>query len=233
MTFILFSAEDIMFKILLAEDDKNLRNALLQSIKNDGFMVVGAENGKEAYELFLSDHFDLIVTDIMMPMMDGNELTKKIKSENANLPVLMLTALESIDDKEKGFTSGADDYLVKPFALKELILRIKALLRRYENTYENKIEMQHTYLNFNTLETIVNGENVELTKKEFLLLFKLLSNPNIIFSREQLMNEIWGYECSSFDRTVDTHIKVLREKVASKDFEILTVRGLGYKVRLK
>jgi DNA-binding response OmpR family regulator len=222
-----------MFKILLAEDDRNLRNALVQSIKSNGYEVIGAENGKEAFDKFLTEHFDLVVTDIMMPVMDGNELTCKIKNENPNTPILMLTALESIDDKEKGFGSGADDYLVKPFALKELLLRIKALLRRYESTFENKIELAHTKLDYNTFALEINGKEIELTKKEFLLLFKLLSNPNIIFSREQLMNEIWGYECSSFDRTVDTHIKVLREKVESPDFEIVTVRGLGYKARLK
>jgi DNA-binding response OmpR family regulator len=222
-----------MFKILLAEDDRNLRNALVQSIKSNGYEVIGAENGKEAFDKFLTEHFDLVVTDIMMPVMDGNELTSKIKNENPNTPILMLTALESIDDKEKGFGSGADDYLVKPFALKELLLRIKALLRRYESTFENKIEFAHTKLDYNTFALEINGKEIELTKKEFLLLFKLLSNPNVIFSREHLMNEIWGYECSSFDRTVDTHIKVLREKVESPDFEIVTVRGLGYKASLK
>ena len=222
-----------MFKILIAEDDDNLRNALLQSVGNEGYKVKGAHNGKVALDMFFAEHFDLVVTDVMMPLMDGNELTSKIKKGNFNTPILMLTALENIDDKEKGFNSGADDYLSKPFALKELLLRIKALLRRYENSFENEIIFEHTKLNYKTLTIEINNKKIELSKKEFLLLFKLLSKPNIIFSREQLMNEIWGYECSSFDRTVDTHIKVLREKIASEDFEIVTIRGIGYKARLK
>lgn len=155
-----------------------------------------------------------------------------IRSPPLDTPVLMLTALESIDDKERGFHAGADDYLVKPFVLKELTLRAKALLRRYHAVSESKIVLPHTELNFPTKTAVINGKNVALTKKEFLLLFKLLSNPNIIFSREHLLDEIWGFDSESTDRTVDTHIKWLRDTAENEDFRIVTVRGLGYKAVL-
>ncbi|MGN0695665.1 MAG: response regulator transcription factor [Oscillospiraceae bacterium] len=222
-----------MFHILLAEDDTNLRNALSKALNNAGYTVSEAADGREAYDKFCRRQFDLVITDIMMPVMDGNELTSAIRDISADIPVLMLTALEAIDDKERGFNAGADDYLVKPFALKELVLRVKALLRRYGAVSENKIVLPHTELNYNTNTVIINGQGVELTKKEFMLLFKLLSNPNIIFSREQLMDEIWGYDSDSGDRTIDTHIKCLRSKTENEDFKIVTVRGLGYKAVLQ
>lgn len=221
-----------MFHILLAEDDSNLCNVLEKKLNSIGYTVVAVADGKTAYERFCSERFDLVITDIMMPLMDGNELTAAIRKLSADTPILMLTALETIDDKERGFNVGADDYLVKPFVLRELGLRIKALLRRYKAVSEDKIVLPHTELNFNTNTAVINGKNVELTKKEFLLLFKLLSNPNIIFSREQLIDEIWGYDSESYDRTVDTHIKWLRDKVENEDFKIVTVRGLGYKAVL-
>ncbi|MGN1346046.1 MAG: response regulator transcription factor, partial [Eubacteriales bacterium] len=176
-----------MFHILLAEDDTNLQNALSKSLQNAGYTVVSAADGKNAYDKFCAERFDLVITDIMMPYMDGNKLTAEIRKISSEIPILMLTALETIDDKEKGFNAGADDYLVKPFALKELVLRVKALLRRYNAVSENKIVLPHTELNYNTNTVLINGQRIELTKKEFLLLFKLLSAPNIIFSREQLL----------------------------------------------
>ena len=221
-----------MFKILIAEDDDNLRNILEITLSKEGYSVVAVVNGQLAYDEFCNSKIDLIVTDIMMPKMDGNELTAKVRTLKPDVPILMLTALETLDDKKKGFGSGADDYLTKPFDLQELLLRIKALLRRYGEVYENKIVLPHTELNYQTNTVILNGNDIELTKKEFLLLFKLLSHPNYIFSREQLMNDIWGYESNSADRTVDTHIKLLRNKVDSSDFKIVTIRGLGYKAVL-
>lgn len=221
-----------MFHILFAEDDMNLRNVVTKTLCNSGYTVVAVADGKAAYESFCSEQFDLVITDIMMPYMDGNQLTAEIRKISEDTPILMLTALDAIDDKEKGFNSGADDYLVKPFELKELVLRAKALMRRYNAVSENKIILPHTELNYNTNTALINGQSTELTKKEFLLLFKLLSNPNIIFSREQLINEIWGYDSDSGDRTVDTHIKWLRDKAENDDFKIVTVRGLGYKVIL-
>lgn len=221
-----------MFHILFAEDDTNLRNVVEKTLCSAGYTVVAVPDGEKAYEKFCEERFDLVITDIMMPYMDGDQLTAEIRKLSEDIPILMLTALETIDDKERGFNSGADDYLVKPFALKELVLRVKALMRRYNAVSENKIVLPHTVLNYNTNTVLINGQPVELTKKEFLLLFKLLSNPNIIFSREQLINEIWGYDSESGDRTVDTHIKWLRDKTENADFKIVTVRGLGYKVVL-
>lgn len=222
-----------MFKILIAEDDKNLRNIVASTLEKEQFTVLTAKNGKEAITLLDTEKADLVITDVMMPVMDGNELCAELRKAAPDLPILMLTALETLDDKEKGFNAGADDYLTKPFALKELLLRIKALLRRYAAAYENKIVLPHTVLDYGTLSVTVDGEHKELTKKEFLLLFKLLSNPNMIFSREQLMDDIWGYDSDSTDRTVDTHIKWLRDKVDTADFKIITVRGLGYKAVLQ
>lgn len=222
-----------MFKILIAEDDKNLRNILVSTLQKENYTVVAAENGETALESFCNEKIDLVVTDVMMPIMDGNELCAELRKIAPEIPVLMLTALETLDDKEKGFDAGADDYLTKPFALKELLLRIKALLRRYGAVYENKVVLPHTELDFAANTAIINGKKTELTKKEFLLLFKLLSNPNMIYSREQLMNEIWGYDSESSDRTVDTHIKWLRDKTENEDFKIVTVRGLGYKAVLQ
>lgn len=222
-----------MFKILVAEDDKNLRNILVATLSKENYTVLAAENGKTAFSLFCSEKVDLVVTDVMMPVMDGNELCAAVRKLMPEVPVLMLTALETIDDKERGFNSGADDYLTKPFALKELLLRIRALLRRYGEVHENMIVLPHTQLDYSSNTAIINGKQISLTKKEFLLLFKLLSNPNVIFSREQLMDDIWGYNSESADRTVDTHIKWLRDKAESEDFKIITVRGLGYKAELQ
>lgn len=218
-----------MFQILVAEDDNNLRNIVAATLKKEGYSVMGVENGQIAIDKFFENKYDLVITDVMMPVMDGNELTAELRKIAPDVPILMLTALETLDDKERGFDAGADDYLTKPFALKELLLRIKALLRRYGEVNENRIVLPHTELNYNTLTAIVNGVQVDLKKKEFLLLFKLLSSPNIIFTREQLMDEIWGYESESADRTVDVHIKWLRDKTENEDFKIITVRGIGYK----
>ena len=221
-----------MFKILLAEDEVNLNKILTSQLKKEGYIVYSALNGREAYEMLLSESVDLVITDVMMPYMDGNELTKKIREISADIPVLMLTALEALHDKEKGFNSGADDYLTKPFALKELLLRVKALLRRYKKATEGKLVFQSTVLDYSAMSLVVNGEEVSLSKKEFQILFLLLSSPNMIFSREQILQEIWGVDSDSNDRTIDTHITWIRGKVHSPDFEIVTVRGLGYKAVL-
>lgn len=222
-----------MFTVLIAEDETNLRNAIAVALRNEGFKVVECYDGKNALEAFYNGHIDLVITDIMMPRLDGNALASKIRTLNKNIPILMLTALETIEDKEKGFNSGTDDYIVKPFLMKEMIMRVKALLRRYKINTELKITLKNTVLDYNALTLKIDNVPVELTKKEFLLLFKLLSQPDVLFSREQILNEIWGYESDSSDRTVDTHISRLREKTAGVDFEIVTVWGLGYKAVLK
>ena len=222
-----------MLKIIIAEDEAHLRAAIAKTLRNDGFSVTECSDGEAALEAYYKEHTDLIITDIMMPRMNGNRLAAEIRKANKDIPILMLTALEAIDDKEKGFNSGADDYLVKPVHMKELCMRVRALLRRYKINSENKIELPHTLLDFNSQSLTVDGKRIELNKKEFQLLFKFLSNPNVIFGREKLLDEIWGFESESNDRTVDTHISRLRERAASRDYEIITVWGLGYKAVLK
>jgi len=222
-----------MFNVLIAEDEPYLRAALSKGLQNYGYTVFECFDGKDALETFNNKHIDIIVTDVMMPRLDGNQLSAEIRKVNKDIPILMLTALKSIDDKEKGFLNGTDDYLVKPVHIKELCMRVKALLRRYKINSENKIELKNTLIDFNSQTLKINGQNVELNKKEFLLLFRLLSNPDKIFSREKLLDEIWGYTSDSSDRTVDTHISWLRDKAASPDYEISTVWGLGYKAVLK
>jgi len=221
-----------MLKILIAEDEAHLRAAMAKTLRNDGFSVIECGDGEDALYAYYAEHVDLVITDIMMPRMDGNKLSKEIRRSNKDIPILMLTALETIGDKEKGFNSGTDDYLVKPIHMKELCMRVRALLRRYKINSENKIELPHTLLDFASQSLTINGKPVELNKKEFQLLFKLLASPNVILSREQLLNEIWGFDNESNDRTVDTHIRWLREKAASPDYEICTVWGLGYKAVL-
>ena len=222
-----------MIKILIIEDEYNIRKLFSKYLSNQGYETIEAEDGQKAVQIFEKEHIDLIITDVMMPIMDGITLTNKIRISHPELPILMLTALDSFEDKEKGFISGADDYMVKPIDLNEMLLRIKALLRRYQIVSSNKIELKNLTLDYQSGECILNGHFIELTRKEFLLIFKLLSSPNKIYTREQLMNEIWGFDSESYDRTIDTHIKRLREHIPSDDFEIVTVRGLGYKAVVK
>lgn len=222
-----------MIKILVVEDDINLRKVIAKFLIQQGYEVSEAENGQAAITLFEHTPFNLLITDIMMPTMDGLTLTSQIRSRAANLPILMLTALEDYQSRESGYLCGTDDYMVKPIHLKEMGLRIKALLKRYQIAQESKIELKQISLDEKEMTCVVKGQLVALTTKEFKLLFKLLSYPNTIFTREQLMNDIWGFDSESYDRTVDTHIKRIREQVSTDDFEIVTVRGLGYKAVLK
>jgi len=222
-----------MTKILLCEDDAHIRKLIVTYLSSQGFNVLESDNGMSAWSIFQNEKIDVVITDLMMPKMDGFSLTQKIRSSQKDVPILILSALESMEDKEKGFISGTDDYMVKPIDLKELLMRLKALIRRYKIIMEDKITLKNLLLDQANNLCMVSGISVELTKKEHQLLFKLLSYPNIIFTREQLMNDIWGYDSQSYDRTVDTHIKRLRDLVNCDDFEIITVRGLGYKAVLK
>lgn len=222
-----------MLKILVAEDNIHIRKLICKNLELNGYQAVSAEDGDMAYNIFLNEHIDLVVTDIMMPKTDGITLAKEIRDINSEIPIIMLTALDSFTDKEKGFSSGADDYIVKPIDMKELILRIKAHLRRYKIISENFFKHEDVYLDFNELTCLIDNKAVELTTKEFLLLYKLSASNGRIFTREQLMNEIWGFDSDSYERTVDTHIKKIRNKIKTKHLEIVTVRGLGYKVVLK
>ncbi len=221
-----------MLKILVVEDNHHILKLICKNLEINGYQTIPAENGEIAFDIFMNEHIDLVVTDIMMPKTDGITLAKEIRDMNTEIPIIMLTALDSFADKEKGFTSGADDYIVKPVDMKELVLRIKAHLRRYKIISENFLKHKDVYLDFGEQKCLINSKEVELTTKEFLLLYKLSSSNGRIFTREQLMNEIWGFDSESYERTVDTHIKRLREKIITKDFEIITVRGLGYKVVL-
>lgn len=221
-----------MLKILIVEDDRFLRDIIEKNLTKNGYDCVQAENGKIGLDIFENNHIDLIITDIMMPVMDGNQFVKLVRYQNEEIPIIMLTALDAFLDKERGFTSGTDDYLVKPINMQELILRVKALLRRSKINSEHKLIHKDITLEHASKVCLVNNEPVNLTVKEFELLFKLLSSPNQIFTRDQLMDEIWGYDSESYTRTVDTHIKRIREKVQSSSFEIKTVRGLGYKAVL-
>ena len=219
-----------MFKILVVEDNKNLLVLMRSRLEHSGYEVLRAENGQEALSVLESFQVDLIISDIMMPHMDGFELIESLREANLNMPILIVTAKEGFEDKERGFRLGTDDYMVKPIDMNEMILRVAALLRRAQINNEHKIVIGEVVLDYNTLT--VSGPNflVELPKKEFLLLFKLLSYPKQIFTREQLMSEIWGMDSDSDERTVDGHIKKLRKKFEERpEFKIVTIRGLGYK----
>lgn len=222
-----------MFNILLAEDEIALRKLIKLNLEKRGFSVYECGNGQEALTLLENKDTDLIITDIMMPVIDGNALTQTVKSKNADLPVIMLTALSTIDDKKKSFEGGADDYLTKPVDYDELELRIRALLRRYGRVSKQKIQAGNTELHFPTKTLKIDSVIIDTAKKEFLLLFTLLSSKGRIFSRAQLLDEIWGMDSESLERTVDVHINKLREKIVNSDVEIISVRGLGYKAELK
>lgn len=219
-----------MFRILVVEDDKNLQRLMEAVLKQNGYQVLCAANGEEALELMDHHHIDLMISDIMMPEMDGYELTDSLRRADYQLPILMVTAKESMEDKKRGFMSGTDDYMVKPIDMDEMLLRVAALLRRARIMNEHRITIGKTVLDYDTLTVSRNGQQMTLPNKEFSLLFKLLSYPRQIFTRQQLMDEIWGLEAESDERTVDVHVKRLRERFSEwPDFQILTVRGLGYK----
>ncbi len=223
-----------MFNILITEDDKNLQRLMEAVLKREGYQVLKAEDGEEALRILDKEHVDLLITDIMMPRLDGYRLTDALRGAKYDLPILMITAKESMGDKKKGFTLGADDYMVKPVDMDEMMLRVKALLRRSKIQSERKLNYGSIGLDWDRLALEENGKITELPKKEFHLLFKLLSYPGKIFTRQQLMDEIWGLEAESDERTIDVHIKRLRSRIENiKEFEILTVRGLGYKAEKK
>jgi len=219
-----------MVKILVAEDDSNARKLMCAILKREGFEVFQAENGLEALDVMEKQHIDLAVLDLMMPKMDGYELTKELRGSWPNMPILMLTAKQEPVDKHKGFLVGCDDYMTKPADKEEMIFRIKALLRRSKIASDRKIIIGDVVLDYDSLSISRNGEKADLPQKEFQLLFKLLSSPNTIFTRMQLMDEIWGVDSDTTAHTLNVHINRLRERLHEwKEFEIVTVRGLGYK----
>lgn len=219
-----------MFNILVVEDDMRLNKLFCTVLTRNGYRAIPAEDGEKALEILESEYIDLIISDIMMPNLDGYELTKALRGAEYNMPVLMISAKESFEDKEKGFLVGTDDYMVKPINVNEMILRVGALLRRAKIVNDRKMEFNNTILDYDSLTIITNNVEALLPQKEFLLLFKLLSYPNKIFTRQQLMDELWGMDTESDERTVDVHINRLRERFKTcEDFQIITVRGLGYK----
>lgn len=219
-----------MFNILVAEDDKNTRLLLKAVLEAEKYTVFTASDGAEALEVMDREHIDLCVLDVMMPRMDGYEFTRTLREGNSTLPILMVSAKHLPQDKQRGFLSGTDDYMTKPIDETEMLLRIKALLRRAKIAHEKKIVIGDVVLDYDSLTVTKNGEAQELPQKEFLLLFKLLSYPGKIFTRIQLMDEIWGAECETGWETVTVHIGRLRKRFEGwEEFQIESVRGLGYK----
>lgn len=219
-----------MFNVLVCEDETNIRRLMCEYLLQDGYTIFESSNGEEALGVIAENHIDLLITDIMMPEMDGFELVSEIRKNGMEIPVLVITAKGAMCDKKQGFGCGADDYMVKPIDMEEMLLRAAALLRRAKAVSDRKITVGGTTLDYDNYTAVSDGRSITLTNKEFLMLFKLLSQSNRIFTRTQLMDEIWGYDNESTERTVDVHISHLREKFSGcSDFEIITVKGLGYK----
>lgn len=219
-----------MFHILVVDDDKNIRRLFKAVLENDGYSVSTAENGEEALEIMDRECINLVILDIMMPKIDGYEFTKTLREANNALPILMVSAKQLPEDKKQGFLVGTDDYMTKPVDEEEMLLRVKALLRRARIASEHKIVIGDVTLDYDSFSVTKNGETQELPQKEFLLLYKLLSYPGKIFTRIQLMDEIWGCESDTGWETVTVHIGRIRKRFEGwKEFEIKSVRGLGYK----
>lgn len=219
-----------MVNILIVDDDKNIRKLMRTVFETAGYCVHLAEDGKKALEIIDSVKIDLAVVDIMMPNIDGYEFTETLRSANEELPVIMVSAKQQAEDRKKGFHAGIDDYMVKPVDMEELLLRIKALLRRVRINDERKIIIGDVVIDSESLTVSKNGESQELPQKEFQLLYKLLSYPDKIFTRIQLMDEIWGMDCETGWETVTVHVARLRKRFEGWDeFDIQSVRGLGYK----
>jgi len=220
-----------MLKILIAEDDVELRALFGKVLVRCGYAVSGVSNGKEALDAIAREYFDLIISDIMMPVMDGYELVNALRATGNNTPVLMITAKDAFDDMRRGFLSGTDDYMVKPVNVNEMTLRVGALLRRAQMMNDRRQTIGSTTLECDSLTVITEEGSSVLPQKEFMMLYKMASFPGKIFTRQQLMDEIWGYGSDSDTHTVDVHIGRLRDRFRdSKDFKIVTIRGVGYKV---
>ena len=220
-----------MLKILIAEDDRELRQLFSHVLTRHGYTVSGVSNGWEALDAMDKDYYDMIISDIMMPVMDGYELVTQLREAGNTTPVLMITAKDAFDDMRLGFQSGVDDYMVKPINVNEMVLRVQALLRRAQMVNDRRQTIGDTVLECDSLTVTTAGENMVLPQKEFMLLYKMAAYPGKIFTRQQLMDEIWGYDSESDTHTVDVHIGRLRDRFRdSPDFKIVTIRGVGYKV---
>lgn len=219
-----------MFSILIVDDDKHTRLLFEAVLRAEGYSVLTAADGEEALGIMDKKHVDLVILDIMMPRMDGYKFTETLREANSDLPILMVSAKQLPEDRRHGFIVGTDDYITKPVDNEEMLLRIKALLRRAKIASERKIVIGNMTLDYDSFTVSKNGTYIELPQKEFLLLYKLLSYPGKIFTRIQLMDEIWGADCETGWETVTVHIGKLRKRFDGwPEFEIQSVRGLGYK----
>lgn len=220
-----------MFRILIVEDDFELRQLFQKVLTQNGYFVKGVENGKAALAVLEKEYADLIISDIMMPVMDGYELVRALREVNIQIPVLMITAKDAFDDMRMGFLSGTDDYMVKPVNVNEMVLRVGALLRRAQMINERRLVIGNTEMLLDSLTVTTGEDSYVLPQKEFMLLYKMASYPGRTFTRQQIMDDIWGYEAESDPHTVDVHIGRIRERFReNKDFQIVTIRGVGYKV---
>ena len=225
-----------MFRILVAEDDHAIRTLITTKLKQENYTIYTAENGEEALSVMEKHQVDLLISDIMMPVMDGYSLVKTLRDTKHTLPILMITAKSQLESLEEAFTLGVDDYMVKPIRLEELALRVRALLRRAQLETEKVLRFPHTKLDYNalTLTDLETDTIYQIPKKEFYVLYKLLSNPEKIFTRLDLLDDIWGMEEDLDERLVDACIKRVRQKFKDNpDFDIVTIRGLGYKGTVK
>ncbi|MBE7061855.1 MAG: response regulator transcription factor [Clostridiales bacterium] len=220
-----------MNKVLIAEDDKELRQLFQQVLIKNDFYVKGVSNGQEALDAINEESFDVIISDVMMPIMDGFTLVRELRGMGNNIPILIITAKDAFNDMYLGFHSGTDDYMVKPVNINEMVLRVNALIRRAQMVSEKKQIIGSTILERDSFTVFYDGNKVVLPQKEFLLLYKMVSFPGRIFTRRQLMDDIWGYESESDEHTVEVHVGKLRERFRdNNDFKIVTIRGVGYKV---
>jgi len=223
-----------MFKILVVEDDRDLNRTVCTFLNSSGYQATGCLNAGDAYEAMYANMFDLIVSDIMMPGIDGFEFAQNVRALNQEIPILFMTARDDIASKQRGFRIGVDDYMVKPIDLDELFLRIGALLRRAKIASSRKLEVGSFLMDADEHTAELNGEEISLTNREFNILYKLLSYPKKTFTRQQLMDEFWDADTETAPRAVDVYMTKLRTKLADcEDFEIKTVHGLGYKVVIK
>lgn len=223
-----------MFKILVIEDDRELNRTVCSFLNHSGYEATGCLNAMDAYDVLYGGLFDLIISDIMMPGVDGFEFAGNVRELNDNIPILFMTARDDIASKQRGFRIGVDDYMVKPIDLDELFLRIGALLRRAKIAASRKLEIGSFVMDADEHTAYLNGEEISFTNREFSILYKLLSYPKKTFTRTQLMDEFWDADTETAPRAVDVYMTKLRQKLADcKDFEIKTVHGLGYKAVLK
>lgn len=220
-----------MFKILVVEDNKELSRLFARVLAKEGYTAFEAEDGLYALDILENEYIDLIISDIMMPRMDGIELVRSLREAGYSIPVLMITAKDTFADKQQSFNAGVDDYMVKPVDVNEMMLRVRALLRRAKIVNERKLSFGDTTLIYDTLSVETADGTITMPQKEFYLLYKLASNPNRIYTRQQIMDDIWGMASETETHTVDVHVNRIRDRLRdNKDIEIATVRGLGYKV---